>query len=123
MEYTVIHKANEEGLKLQYNAAKHVTTLATGSLFITLVLFERVRLNSLALILLVLALVFFIGSIFCSFYSMLLSSATIRDIDYENRRNSSFRQATGSLLVGLVGFFLGLILISISFALKPTSAL
>jgi hypothetical protein len=76
--YTVSQKAIEEGLRLNYDTFKHLTTLSTGSILILVTFLEKLFLNPHWKILVAMAFVCFIVTNLSSVRLMVLSATIIK---------------------------------------------
>lgn len=105
-------KSQEERLKLEYDTAKHITTLNTGSILILVTFLEKLFANPFWKALVAIALASFVLSTICSLLLMILISWTIgftyltkshkgkmRDV------NLTFKFSMAALILFLIGIF------------------
>jgi uncharacterized membrane protein YkvI len=112
-EYTVRHKTFEEGMKIQFDGIKHLTTLNTGAILIVLTIFEKMFTVRETLIPLLIALCLFILSILISTFVMVLIAAVIResiDGEFIKSRYPAIRILTS---LSYMIFISGLVMLSI----------
>lgn len=118
-EYTVSHKAEEEGLKLHFDAVKHITTLCTGSILILVTFLEKLFTNPSWKPLVGIAFGFLLFSIIGSLYAMLYIASAVRDITavatFDRKRG--MRLIVIFIVSSYAGFICGVISL-VGFAIK-----
>jgi len=89
-EYTVAHKAFEEGVKLNFEASKHLTTLNTGAILIILTLFERMFNDKSSAQEMIAALILFLVSIVVSVLTMIALGSAVRDVEFQKKYGRNY---------------------------------
>ena len=118
-EYTVSQKAEEEGLKLHFDAVKHITTLCTGSILILVTFLEKLFVRPVWKLLVSIAFGLLVLSIVGSIYAMLYIASAVRDItsvgSFDRKRGMNVILIF--LVLGYVGFVAGIVCL-ILFAIR-----
>lgn len=110
-EYTVSHKAEEEGWKLHYDAVKHITTLCTGSILILVTFLEKLFTNPSWKWLVSVTFGLLLFSIIGSLYAMMHIASAVRDVTHvaAYSREGGERAILIFTILSYVGFICGII--------------
>lgn len=109
-------KADEEAVKLQYDAFKHLTTLNTASILLLVAFLEKLFINPRAKFLVAFAFLCFIVSILTSFVLMILLSGIMRFTQYVPRdkdRDYVEKHLARFLLTSVMSFVVAIICLSV----------
>jgi len=95
-----------EGLKLQYDFFKHLTTLSTGTILLLVTLIEKLFITPEWKLLVPIALSSLLVTVISSLYNMVTISSAIEidEVDEEDEYSlyKTFLVAAGSFLIGLI---------------------
>ena len=100
------NKESLEGVKQLFDSLKHMTTLSTGSIALLVVVIEKLFSNPEWKFLVVVAVLIFLVSIFCSVTGMFVQS--IDTMNIEGSGKERYFERVGKLMaISYYSFFLG----------------
>ncbi len=106
--------ARLEGVKQLHDSLKHLTTLSTGSIVLTVAFLEKLFSNPEWKGIIIISILAFVGSLFCSVTGMLLQS--IDTMNIENVGKSHDIESIGKFMaISYYLFFAGVLALAVFF--------